>query len=184
MTTTQTVHPKAEVGRRIMLTRYSDLDTDPPIEHPGIITGILDDQAAAVRIRLDGTRCNLHARSDYRGLRYLDEVTEVPALPMGRFTPVADDRMGFYDKAGVLLAVIGEDCEDLVILTDDPAKAREAAAAYDAEIGLDLDSVDYSTLTAKWAVFEWEPEDAEMPWTVSWASEGDEHAIRIHYLPA
>jgi hypothetical protein len=34
-------------------------------------------------------------------------------------------------------------------------------------------------------VFEWEPEDAESPWTVSWdAAEGDDQAVHIYYLPA
>ena len=182
MTATQIVQSKAEVGRRIMLTYYRDLDTTPPVEHPGIITGILGKQADAVRIRLDGTRCNLHAPSDYRGIRYLDEVTDVPDLPMGRFIPAESDINGFYLKAGVLVATVGEDGEDLVIITDDQTKAETAATAWAEETGLDPDYVE--DLRAQWAVFEWEPEDAESPWTVTWdASKDDDQAVHIYHLP-
>jgi len=182
MTTTQTAHPKAEIGRRVLHTRYRDLPHGPA--YPGVITSISDDQPASLRIRLDGTRCNLHVRPNYEGLTYLDEVTDVPALPMGRFIPVADDRHGFHAKAGVLVATVGEDGEDLVLITADLAKAREAAAAYAEEIGLDLDSVDYTDLRPEWVVFTWEPEDADSPWLMDQATEGDDHAIHIYYLPA
>lgn len=177
-----TLVEKAVVGRRIELAYYRDLKNDgaDATYHPGIITGV----DGGVWIRLDGTRCNVRSPIDYEGLRYLDDVVPVPDLPMGPFTPAADSEHGFYEKAGVLLATIGEDGEDLVILTDDRAKAAAAAAAYDAEIGLDLDSVDYGALRAKWAVFEWEPEDSESPWTVRWASEGDDMAIHLYFLPA
>lgn len=178
-----TAYSKAEIGRRVAYTRYRDLPNGP--ERPGIITGIdPDEPGARLLVRLDGTRCNLNVRPNYEGLRYLDEVVPVPDLPMGPFAPAADDLNGFYEKAGVLLATIGEDGEDLVIVTDDPEKAREAAAAYDAEIGVDLDFVDYAAIRPKWAVFEWQPEDSESPWTVRWAAEGDDQAVHIHYLPA
>lgn len=181
---TSTVTEKAVVGRRITLTYYRDLELPEPPVHPGIITGVGEDRGS-VWIRLDGRRCNLAARPDYRGLTYLDEVVPVPKLPMGPFTPVADDENGFFEKAGVLLAAIGEDGENLILLTDNRDKAREAAYAYDTEVGVDTSCVNYDNLQPCWAVFEWQPEDSEAPWNVRWdASEGDDQAIRIHYLPA
>lgn len=179
---TSSLVQKAVVGRRVTLTYYRDLQLPNPPVHPGIITSVTEDQAG-VRIRLDGKRYNLPARADYRGLTYLDEVVPVPALPMGRFTPTAADLLGVWE--GVPLSTIGEDGEDLILLTGDLAKARAAAMAYDQEVGVHPDSANYDRIQACWAVFEWEPEDAEYPWTVRWdAAEGDDQAIRIHYLPA
>lgn len=179
-----TLTEKAVVGRRITLTRYSDLQLPDPPARPGVITGVAEDMASAW-IRLDGTRYTQATRTDYPGLAYLDEVVPVPALPMGRFTPERSDENGFWEYGGVLLATLGEDGEDLVILTGDRDKARAAAASYGAVIGLDLDYVDYDGLQPYWAVFTWEPENAESPWTVNWGVvEGDEKAVRIHYLPA
>lgn len=180
-----TLTEKAVVGRRVGLALYRDKDT----YRPGIITAVTGDQAA-LRIRLDGTRYNIPTRTDHPYLRYLDEVVApVPALPMGPFVPTADDMIGVWE--GVPVAPIGEDGGDLIFLTDDLDendaldKARAAAAAYDAEVGLDLDAVDYAALHPVWAVFTWGPEDAECPWTVNLAAaEGDEKAVRIHYLPA
>ena len=177
-----TVTEQAVVGRRITLTYYRDLRLPNPPAHPGIITSVTQDQAS-VRIRLDGKRYNLAARADYQGLTYLDQVVDVPALPMGRFTPTAADMLGVWE--GVPLSPIGVDGEDLILLTDDPAKAQAAAVAYDREMGVHPDSANYDRIQACWAVFEWEPEDSETPWTVRWdAAEGDDQAVRIHYLPA
>lgn len=180
---TSTLAGKAVVGRRITLTYYRDLELPEPPAHPGIITGVSD--TGSLWIRLDGTRCTLGAGADYRGVTYLDEVVPVPELPMGRFTPVASDPNGFYEKAGALVAAIGEDGEDLIVVTDDRAKARAAVTEYVDWTGLDPDYVGLDHLRPCWAVFEWEPEDAEYPWTVNWdAAEGDEMAVQIHYLPA
>ena len=183
MTTTPRNRPV--VGRRVQHTRYRDLGK-PGAAKPGIITELFLNQGGQVKIRLDGQRWTMHVPANYQGLTYLDEVVPVPELPMGRFTPFASDQFGFYEKAGVLLAVIGEDGDEYVIVTDDIDKARAAATAYDEEIGVDTDSVDYGRLSPRWAVFEWEPEDAEMPWTVRWGAdlEGADHAVRIHHLPA
>lgn len=172
-----TLVENAVVGRRVELALYRD----PTHYLPGIITSVTTDKAA-LRIRLDGKRYNLPVRTDHEYLRYLDEVTEVPALPMGPFTPTVKDMLGVW--ADVPLSTIGEDGEDLIILTDGKDKAQAAAVAYADEIGLDLSAIDFEALHACWAVFTWEPEDAEYPWTVRWASEGDEKAVRIHYLPA
>ena len=176
-----TLTEKAVVGRRVELALYRDKDT----YRPGIITAVTGDQAA-LRIRLDGTRYNIPTRTDHPYLRYLDEVVApVPALPMGPFVPTADDMLGVWES--VPLSTIGEDGEDLILLTDDPEKARAAALAYGTEVGLALDAVDYDALQPCWAVFTWEPEDAECPWTVNlnWvANASDDQAVRIHYLPA
>ena len=183
MTTTLNVAEEAVVGRRVTLTYHRDLKLPDPPAHPSIITRISEDKAS-LWIRLDGKRYNLAARPDYQGLTYLDEVLDsVPALPMGPFTPTADNMLGVWE--GVPLATVGEDGDDLVLLTDDPDKARAAAIAYDTETGVDTSCVNYGRLKAVWAVFEWEPEDAEFPWTVRWdAEENDDQAVRIHYLPA
>ena len=184
--TSTTLHPMAVTGRRVEFTYYRDLDQPDSPAYPGVITGTETGVSGALvaRIRLDGSRSNLHIPAGYEGLRYLDEVGPVPELPMGRFIPVADDRNGFYERAGVLLAVIGEDGEEFVFLTDTRDKAREAAGAYLAETGWDLDYVDLDALTPRWVVFEWEPEDAECPWFMNAAAEGDDQALRVHYLPA
>lgn len=180
-----TLEDLAVVGRRIAFTYYRDLPDGPA--HPGIITGRFPSQGASVNVelRLDGMRHSLHIPPNYQGLRYLDEVVPVPALPMGRFHPFRSDSNGFWEKEGVLLAAVGEDGEDLVVITDDRDQAIAAARAYLQEVDVDLDYVDLDDIRAHWAVFEWEPEDAESPWSVRWdAEEGDDMAIRIHYLPA
>lgn len=184
---TQTLETRAVAGRRIEFTYFRDLELPDGPAYPGIVTrtGTGHSNRLLAQIRLDGKRSTLTIPVQYEGLRYLDEVVPVPDLPMGRFTPVADDMNGFYEKAGVLLAAIGEDGEDLVIVTGEMAKARAAAYAYAEEIGIALDSVDVDDLRAHWAVFEWEPEDAEYPWTVRWdAAEIDDQAVHIFYLPA
>lgn len=180
---TSTLTEKAVRGRRVELAYYRDLKTagDKATYHPGIITGV----DGGVWIRLDGTRCNLRSPADYEGLRYLDQVVPVPELPMGRFTPEPSDTNGLYEKAGVLFAAVGEDGEDWIFVTDDRDKAYEAATAYAQEVGAELDWIHAEDLMPCWAVFEWEPEDAECPWTVNWgAAEGDDQAVLIYYLPA
>lgn len=171
-----TLENLAVVGRRVELALYRDQDN----YLPGIITAVTDDEASLL-IRLDGKRYNIPTRTDHPFLRYLDEVVPVPALPMGPFIPTADDMSGVW--AGVPLAVLGED--ELILLTGKKAEARGAVVAYGEEMGIDLTSIDDEDLRPCWAVFTWEPEDAECPWTVNWAAaEGDEKAVRIYYLPA
>lgn len=179
--TTQTTK-KAVVGRRILFTRYSDLGK-PDAAKPGIITELALNQGGQVAIRLDGKRYTLHIPANYQGLTYLDEITEVPALPMGAFTPTAADFGGTVHR-GVPVCLI--DSDDMIALTDDRDTAMAAVADYCAGLGLDVDSVSLDRLKGVWAVFEWEPEDAEMPWTVRWSDdlEGDDQAVRIYYLPA
>lgn len=175
---TSTLEDLAVVGRRVELALLRDKDN----YLPGIITNVPGDQAA-LWVRLDGKRYNLPVRADHQYLRYLDDVQPVPALPMGAFTPSEADMVGVWE--GVPLATIGEDGEALILLTDDRDKAVAAATAYDREVGVDIHYVDYERIKPYWAVFTWEPEDAEFPWTVRWdAAEGDDQAIRIHYLPA
>lgn len=180
--TTLTLAKKAVVGRRVELTYHRDLNVPDAPAHPGIVTSVSDD-LASLSIRVDGTRYNLHARTDYEGLVYLDEVVPVPALPMGRFTPTTADMFGVWE--GVPVSPIGEDAEVLILITDDREKADAAAAAYAHDMGIALDVIDFECMEACWAVFDWEPEDAECPWAVNWrAAEGDDQAVHIFYLPA
>ena len=152
-----TLDTKAVVGRRITFTYYRDLDQAAPPAHPGIITGTEPGYSGNLLalIRLDGTRSTLRIPLDYDGLAYLDEVGPVPELPMGPFTPVADDRHGFYEKAGVLLAAIGEDGEDLVLIAEPgrQEKAIEASARYLDSVGVDIHYVNFDAIRPYWAVF-------------------------------
>jgi hypothetical protein len=181
---TSTLEHMAVVGRRVTFTYHRHLGGGPA--YPGIITGTEPavNGALLARVRLDGTRSTLTPPVDYEGLRYLDEVVPVPELPMGRFTPERSDANGFWEKEGVLLATIGEDGEDLVIIADDRDKAIAAATAYVREVQVDLDYVAFDDIRAHWAVFEWEPEDAESPWTVRAAEQGEAHAIHTYCLDA
>ena len=186
--TISTLETKAVVGRRVEFAYYRSLhDEAETLWAPGIVTGTETgvNGGLLARVRLDGKRSTLTVPVGYDGLRYLDQIVPVPELPMGRFTPVADDMNAFYENNGVLFAAVGEDGEDLVVLTGDVDVAKAVALAWAKDTGLDLDEDDLKYLEPRWAVFEWEPEDAECPWTVRWdASEGDDQAIRIHYLPA
>lgn len=171
-------HPKAQTGRRVTFAHHYD-----PIAHPGIITSVLD---GAVKVRLDGQRSSIHVPIGFEGLRYLDDVVSVPSLPMGRFRPTAKD-LGDFVFDGVAVVAFDED-EDAIMLTDDPAKAVAAAGTYLREV-CDID--DESTirdevkrLVKRWVVFEWQPEGAECPWLMDWASEGDDMDVQLYYLPA
>ncbi|MFF1298205.1 MULTISPECIES: hypothetical protein [unclassified Streptomyces] len=184
---TTAIDARAVPGRRILFTRFSDLDK-PDAAKPGVITGLVPEQRSSVQIRLDGSRSTLHAPPDYQGLTYLDETGPVPDLPMGRFTPTVDEMEGEWE--GVLLCSIGED-GDVIALTDNHEKAVRAITVYRREMAgcvydPEFDAVDPDDVKAWWAIFEWQPEDAEMPWTVHWDDdlEGTDHAIRIHHLPA
>lgn len=183
---TSTLTEQAVVGRRIAFTYYRDLKrTDAPA-HPGIITALVPTQGASLKIRLDGKRTSLHVPPGYEGLSYLDEVVDpVPELPMGPFTPTAKDIGGSWEGVPVCSLEDVSGAEHVIALTDDEDTARTAVPAYLEQAGWDLDYVDLDRLEERWAVFEWEPEDAETPWTVRWdASEGDDQAIQIYYLPA
>lgn len=173
-----TLTTKLVVGRRVELALYNA----PTTYRPGTITYVSPDNTS-LEIRLDGKRYNTPTPADHEFLRILDEIVDVPSLPMGPFIPTAQDMLGIW--ADVPLATIGADGEDLILLTDDKDKAEAAAIAFAGETGLNLEAIDLEALQACWAVFTWEPEDAASPWTVNWAaSEGDAMAVRIHYLPA
>ena len=101
-----------------------------------------------------------------------------------RFRPVPDADLGFWQHDGTVYATVGEDCENVLILTSDRATATTVATAHFAEVGVDLEFVDFDAMRALWAVFEWEPEGAECPWLWSPAAEGDDQAVPVHYLPA
>jgi hypothetical protein len=98
---------------------------------------------------------------------------------MGRFHPTADDFGGDWEGVPVFQC----ESEDIVILTGDQLRATVALDAFCQDMGIDREYL--PAMQLRWAVFEWEPEDADYPWTVRWdAAESDAQAIRIHYLPA
>jgi hypothetical protein len=172
---TLTLHAQAVVGRRVEFAYYRDRDT----YLPGIITAITDDPAS-VRVRLDGARSTVACRADYDGIRYLDTVVPVPDLPMGTFTPTVAD---FGGIAYANIPVCQLDDEDIVILTGDSDAARAALVAYCQAQGIDPEYAE-DPLLATWAVFEWQPEDSESPWHVTFETEGADGAVQLHYLPA
>ena len=173
---TLTLDEKAVVGRRVEFAYYRDKDT----YLPGIITAITDDPAS-VRVRLDGARSTVACRADYEGIRYLDTVVPVPDLPMGAFTPTAAD---FHGPLYAGVPVCQLDDEDIVILTGDPDAARAALVAYCKAQDMDPEYGEEEPLQATWGVFEWQPEDAESPWLMTFDAKGADGAIQIHYLPA
>lgn len=178
-TVTQPVTLPAEavvIGRRVEFAYYRDQATFLP----GIITAITGDPAS-VRVRLDGKRNNVACRPDYDGIRYLDEVVPVPDLPMGAFTPNVAD-FGGIAYAGIPVCEL--DDEDIVILTGDPDAARAALVAYCKAQDIDPEYGDEELLHTSWAVFEWQPEDAESSWHVTFDAESVDGAVQIHYLPA
>lgn len=181
-----TVAEKAVVGRRILFTYYRDLKRQDPPQHSGVITDLLLNQGSCVKIRLDGERSSLHIPPHYQGLTYLDEVLDpVPALPMGRFTPTAADLGGAWEGVPVCLLEDAAGGEHVIALTGDTTAAHAAVAAYLKQTGWDVEFVNLDRLEPRWAVFEWEPEDSDTPWTVNWdATGGDDMAVRIHYLTA
>lgn len=169
----------AVAGRRVMFAYHRDRGT----YLPGIVTDVITgpNGGPVLLIRLDGQRRPHHVPADYEFVRYLEEVVPVPALPMGRFTPTASDLGG--EVHGVLVCSVGEDGETLIFLTGDKSQAESAAKVYVPELGLDKEYVNLQGLQTAWAVFDWEPADAESEWTVRWdATEADDQAIRIHYL--
>lgn len=177
---------EAVVGRRVAFTYYRDLRNVSP-DQVGVITAIdTEEPSRILKIRLDGSRSNLHVQPDYEGLRYLDQVGPVPTLPMGRFIPSTKD-VGFdYEYEGVLVVEFEEG--DMAALTADREKATAAAATYLREVaGLEDESDvrdETDSLRPLWVFFEWEPENAECAWRMHAASEGDDQAIQVHYLPA
>ena len=182
MTTTQTMYPKAEVGRRVMFAHIND-----PREHGGVITGTKTtaNGALLVRVRLNGARSNIHIPADHENLRYLDEIGPVPELPMGRFTPDSKS-IGFdFEYDGVLVAEFEDG--DMVAVTADREKAVAAVSTYLREVADVTEESDVQRYTKhlypRWVAFEWEPEDAECTWLMNPASEGDDQALQVHYLP-
>lgn len=175
--TTTLVHPKAEVGRRIIFTGYAGTTT----EYPGIITAI---PGPLIRVRLAGHRSNLAITADSPKLRYLDQVTPVPDLPMGRFHPTTTD-LGFeYEGVPVCEFEHG----DTIALTTDTAKAVAAINQHDLEMAGEAywdpeDAITAEDLESRWGYFEWQPEDSEYPWVVHWCDASADMAIQLHYLP-
>ncbi|MEU9998074.1 hypothetical protein [Streptomyces sp. NPDC050848] len=185
MPDTTTLPAEAVVGRRVAFTYHRDLKK-PGNALPGVITDIDTEQRAALRIRLDGSRSNLHVFPDYEGLQYLDQVGPVPDLPMGPFKPSSQHPGMDFEYDGVLVIEFEEG--DMVAITDDLAKAEAAVATYLREqAGVD-DETDIrealADLQPQYAVFVWQPEDSECAWLMNDADEGDGKALKVHYLPA
>jgi hypothetical protein len=177
MTTSLTAEP----GRRVIFTGYAS----SPTPYPGVITGI--DETGAYLIRLDGERSNLWIHPDVlpdtKSLQLLDEIGPVPELPMGPFAPIADIRNAIYEKGGVLYAVIGEDSEDLIVVTEDLDVAKGVARQHAEDAGLALDEVALEKFSPEWSQFVWEPEGALCPWVWTPASKDDEYAVHVYRLP-
>ncbi|MFF0009640.1 hypothetical protein ACFYQT_40300 [Streptomyces tibetensis] len=181
--TTTSIETRAVRGRRVTYAYTSD-----KTQRPGVIT----DTKTAVNgtllamVRLDGARSSLHVPADHENLTYLDEIGEVPELPMGRFHP-ATTSLGFdFQYDGVV--VCGFEDGDAVAVTADRAKAEAAIATFLREVeGIDDEPTVRESLgwmKPRWVVFEWEPEDAEFVWLMNPASEGDDQAVHVYYLPA
>ncbi|MFJ4925346.1 hypothetical protein [Streptomyces sp. NPDC088736] len=178
MTTTETRHPKAETGRRVT---YEFYNARKP--HPGVITFATQ---GTVWVRLDGQRSSMQMPINQKGLTYLDEIGPVPELPMGRFQPNLQHPGIDWQYDGVIVVRFEEG--DLAALTGDRAKAEAAVATFLREQDGIEDESDLSDelaeLKPQWAVFEWEPEDAECAWLMNYATENDDQALQVHYLPS
>jgi hypothetical protein len=173
----------AVVGRRVEYRVHrSTVDDRADVYAPGVVTFAAD---PIVKIRLDGQRSSIAMRADCDGLRYLDEVGPVPALPMGRFQP--DTRQPGIDWAHDGVLVVEFDEGDMAAITGDRDKAEAAVATYLREhCGIDDETTisdELAELKPQWVVFEWQPEDAECAWLMNCAGRGDEQALQVHYLP-
>lgn len=183
MTTTETRHPKAEAGRRVT---YEFYNARKP--HPGVITRTktTGNGDLIALVRLDGQRSSMHVPVDLDGLTYLDEIGPVPELPMGRFQPNLQHPGIDWEYDGVIVVRFEEG--DLAAITADRAKAEAAVATFLRERDGIEDESDISDelaeLKPQWAVFEWEPEDAECAWLMNYATENDDQALQVHYLPS
>lgn len=110
-------------------------------------------------------------------------MTEIISAEPGHrvaFHPTAAGMTSEYAGVPVTEFVDG----DVALLTADGNAARAALAAYATAMDLDLELMSVDRLTARWAVFTWQPENAECPWAMHFASEGDDMALPVHYLPA
>lgn len=181
---TTTTQPTAEAGRRILFTGYGGIDR----AFPGVITAVAPD--GDLTIRLDGSRTTLRITPATlpasKSLELLGEIGPVSELPMGRFQPGLQHPGMDCAYDGVLVLEFDEG--DLAAITDDRGKAEAAIATHLRErLGMDDESSisdELKALKPQWAAFEWQPEEAEHVWWWESAEEGDDQAIRIHYLPA
>jgi len=84
--------------------------------------------------------------------------------------------------------VCGFEDGDAVAVTSDRARAEAAVATWMRESeGIEDEHTVRESLgwmKPRWVVFEWEPEDAECVWLMNPASEGDDQAVHVYYLPA
>jgi hypothetical protein len=139
------------------------------------------DDHPGVYIRLDGARSSLFtAARFFDRVTWLDEVGPVPELPMGRFRPTVDDLEGEWEGVPVCRFENGH----IIALTPDRKAALAALAAYCTDMDYGVEAMSLGDVQSQWAVFTWQPEDAECPWLMDDANEGDDQAIQLHYLPA
>lgn len=170
MTTTT---PPAIPGRRITYTHPITGQT-----LPGTIAAI--DEGTLLRVRLDGHRLTLTVQKSSEQVTYLDEEAPLPVpVPAGRFQPIPEE-LGAV-RGSVPLTVVN--ANDLLVFTTDPDAAIVAATAYLPDMGFDPGTVDWSTLEARWVVFEWPEDPDSLAWTVAWAVEGEDEAVSVYYLP-
>jgi hypothetical protein len=175
---------KAVRGRRVTYAYYNARNG----AQPGIITGTktATNGVLLALVRLDGTRSSIHIPADHKDLTYLDKIEPVPDLPMGRFHP-STTVLGF-DFAYEGVAVCEFEDGDAVAVTDDRAKAEAAIATYLREAAGVDDEGDVrqqlGDLKPEWVVFEWQPEGSECVWLMNEATEGDDLAVHVYYLPA
>lgn len=165
--------PQAVPGRRVTY-RHPILSEDLP----GSIVTV--DEGTLLRVRLDGHRRTITVQSRSEAVTYLPEVTAIPPIPVGRFRPIPEELTAI--RQGVMLALLGADA--LVMLTADRDAAIAAGSDFLAENGVDPATVDWTTLEARWAGFDWPEDTASFDWTLSWVAEGDDQAIHAHYLPS
>lgn len=168
----QALPGQAVPGRRVTY-RHPILDTD--------LTGSIEkvDEGTLLRVRLDGHRRPITVQASSELVTYLDEVTDLPPIPVGRFTPIPEELNAV--RAGVPLAVIG--ANDLILLTTDPDAAIAAATDYLPDMGYNPATVDWTTLETRWAGFDWPEDTTRFDWILTWVAEGDDQALHVHYLP-
>lgn len=173
-----TATPTAEPGRRLTFSGYGS----NPTPRPGVITGIDGD---ALLFRLDGMRSTLRITSNRlpasKSLHLLNEIGPVPALPMGRFAPTAENlKAETYEGVPVVELEDG----DLAILSKDRELAGRALAAYAEDHDWVLDGLGAGALKSRWVAFEWEPEDSDYDWLMGDVEQGADQAVHVYYLSA
>jgi hypothetical protein len=164
--------PEAVVGRRITYThRITGEKLDGSI--------VTVDEGTLIRFRLDGHRVRITTQASSELIRYKEQATQIPPMPVGRFRPIWEEATGLY--AGVLVVDVG----DLLLLTDDPADAGAAVQAYYTATSRDPDTAPLDTLVQRWVAFEWPEDPDDLTWSWSYPADTDlDGALQVYVLPA